>query len=279
MFGYVKVHKPELKVKEYELYRSAYCGLCRSMGKCTGQCSRMTLSYDFVFLALVRMSLEKSNPEFDKKTCIAHPFRKRSYIKNDPVLEYCSGAAALLNYHKIADDLSDEKGIRRLRAVALLPFVSHARKKALKRGLSELGRQISHGLERLAAVEKERLPSVNAPAEVFGDILGDIMSYGLSGSEEKISRALGIAVGKWIYVADALDDWEEDAKKKRYNPFILLYKKDAPSDAEREGILNALKNELFAAEAAADLIDFPDDGIKNIILNILYLGLPIKPKA
>ena len=33
MFGYVKPYIPELKVKEYEFYRSVYCGLCRSLGE------------------------------------------------------------------------------------------------------------------------------------------------------------------------------------------------------------------------------------------------------
>ena len=57
MYGYVRTHAPELKVRQQEYYRAVYCGLCRTMGKCTGQCSRMTLSYDFTFFALVRMAL------------------------------------------------------------------------------------------------------------------------------------------------------------------------------------------------------------------------------
>ena len=143
MFGYVRVHKPELKVKEYELYRSTYCGLCRSMGKCTGQCSRMTLSYDFAFLAIMRVTLLRQEVSFGKKRCLAHPLQKKHYMENNPSLEYCSGAAALLNYHKIADDLADERGIKKLRAILVLPFVAHARKKALKSGLSALDAEIA----------------------------------------------------------------------------------------------------------------------------------------
>ena len=33
MFGYIVVHKPELKVREYETYRASYCGLCHSLKK------------------------------------------------------------------------------------------------------------------------------------------------------------------------------------------------------------------------------------------------------
>ena len=55
MFGYVKPVPAELLVKEYEFYRATYCGICRSMKKHTGSLSKVTLSYDSVFLALVRM--------------------------------------------------------------------------------------------------------------------------------------------------------------------------------------------------------------------------------
>ena len=29
MFGYVVMNRPEIKFKDYDLYRSFYCGLCR----------------------------------------------------------------------------------------------------------------------------------------------------------------------------------------------------------------------------------------------------------
>ena len=56
MFGYVKPYVPALTVAEYEAYRGAYCGLCRTMGHLTGQISRMTLNYDFAFLAIFRLA-------------------------------------------------------------------------------------------------------------------------------------------------------------------------------------------------------------------------------
>ena len=77
MFGYIRTAREELRVREYEYYRASYCGLCRSMGKCTGQCSRFALSYDFAFLANVRMALTQTAPTFRRRRCIAHPFRRR----------------------------------------------------------------------------------------------------------------------------------------------------------------------------------------------------------
>ena len=273
MFGYVRVHHPELKVKEYELYRGTYCGLCRSMGKCTGQCSRMTLSYDFVFLALVRLSLTGERMEFSQARCMAHPFKKRNYMKHNETLAYCARAAAILNYHKLMDDLADERGFKRLRAVLARPFVAHARKKAIKAGLGDLDRAVSDRLRSLSETEKQAHPSVDRPAKLFGELLSDIMRFGLPASDGRIAAAAGLAIGKWIYIADALDDLEEDEQRSRYNPFLLLFG-HVPDPSEREGIQNALKNQLYDAEAAIDLIEFDGDAVQNIIKNILYLGLP-----
>lgn len=276
MFGYVRVKHTELKVKEYEFYRGTYCGLCRSMGKCTGQCSRMALSYDFAFLALLRITFDHTPVEFEQKRCLAHPLTKRNTMKHNPSLAYCAGAAALLNYHKILDDLSDEKGMKKLRARLVYPWMAHARKKALRTGLSDLDQTIAQTLKRLSEIERAEAKSVDAPADVFGELLSAIMSYGLDGVGARIAASLGHAVGKWIYIADALDDWCEDAKKERYNPFLRLYDGKLPTKQDYESIGMALKNELYEAEAAADLLEFDNEAIKEIVSNILYLGLPEK---
>ena len=78
MFGYVKPVRGELLVKEEEFYRATYCGICRSMKKHTGALSNVTLSYDSVFLALVRMLyIPDSDFGVEMRRCIAHPMKKR----------------------------------------------------------------------------------------------------------------------------------------------------------------------------------------------------------
>ena len=98
MFGYVKTVRGELRVREYEYYRASYCGLCRSMGKCTGQCSRMLLSYDFAYLANVRMALSGQKPAFAKRRCMVHPLRRRVMMERNEQLDFCAAASAILAY-------------------------------------------------------------------------------------------------------------------------------------------------------------------------------------
>ena len=135
MFGYVREYSPELKVKEAGLYKAVYCGLCKSMGKCTGDCSRLTLSYDVTFLAVVRLAIEQTPYCIKQKRCIVHPLKKRAIMDNNAVLEYCARASALLSYGKLCDDISDSRGVKRIVSVIIKPFLSSAKKRA---GLSEL---------------------------------------------------------------------------------------------------------------------------------------------
>ncbi len=279
MFGYIKPKHSELRVREHECYKGAYCGLCHSMGKTCGKAFCGTLSYDFAFMAIIRMALEGNKPEFEKKRCMAHPFRKRNSVKDNESLRYCSAAAALLSYGKCKDDICDERGFSRLKARLALPFFKRARKKALKKfpDLSELDLKIKEHLDALAAIEKdtESAPSADRPAEVFGKIVSDILSFGLEGAQAKMGAALGKAVGHWIYLVDAADDYDGDKKKNRYNPFMLLFEGADFDCDKRTQVKEALISILIDAEKALDLFDFSvSREFYEITRNILYLGMP-----
>ena len=63
MFGYIRPMKSELLVKDSELYSAVYCGLCRYGGRHISHLTRWMLNYDFVLLALLRISLSGEKPE------------------------------------------------------------------------------------------------------------------------------------------------------------------------------------------------------------------------
>ena len=273
MFGYIRTDTPELLVRENEYYRAVYCGLCRAQGKCTGQCSRMALSYDFAFLALLRIAIEGKPTEIKQGRCIAHPFRKRPYVADCAPLDYCAYAAAILTYGKTVDDINDEQGLKRMKAQLARPFASYMRKKAL-RDYDELDRRVAAALKNLSEIESKRLESVDIPADAFGDILADVMSFGLDENDAKIMRNIGRHVGRWIYITDAADDLSDDLKNNRFNPFACLYGGDIPQE-DRQSIADSLKLELLAATPAFDLIDYNGlPHIEGIINNIIYRGMP-----
>ena len=351
MFGYIRPKNAELKVRESEYYRAVYCGLCHAMRHVTGAFSRVTLSYDFVFLAIVRMGLIGEVPAFEQKRCFVHPTRKRPTACENETLRYCAGAAALLSYGKCRDDLHDETGLRRLGAWLLLPFLAHARRRALKKiaGLSALEEQIAACLAEIAAIEAamaenrrpkgtrpspdapsghphepaapspdapsgtphepaapsldtpsgtpyepamsspdtpsgtphepaapspDDLPSADRPAAVCGRLLGAVLSFGLPEKERRIAAPIGRAIGHWIYLADAADDFDEDARRGRFNALRAVYGDDFDK-ARREQVRVAMIATLMEAEPALALVPFAEDpDAAGIVRNTFFLGLP-----
>ena len=274
MFGYIRTYAPELKVREQESYRAAYCGLCRCMGSCCGQCSRLTLSYDLVFLALVRLCVTGERPSFSRRRCAVHPLRRRAVMEENGALNHSARCAALLNYWKLRDDLADERGLRRARARCLLPLFSLWRRRVLRRWEGPDGAIAAH-LASLAALEREAVASVDLPANVFGALMRDLCAHGLEGTQAKLAGEIGYHVGRWIYMVDAADDLERDRRSGSYNPYLALLGDGAFEEIARQNMQSFLTAELMGVERALDLAEgesYPDG--MAILRNILYLGMP-----
>ena len=272
MFGYVKPRRPELKVKEDMLYRAAYCGLCRTMGKTTGCLSRLFLSYDIVLLLLTRIALEKTETKFEKRRCLIHPLRPRLMMEPNATAEYSAVVTALLAHDKAADNISDERGLRRLAARGVRRILVAA----LHRGncpdaLAEAARE---SLSRLAALEAKGTDSIDDCADTFGETLSAVFAYGLTGAEARIAAEVGRHVGRVLYVLDAADDFEKDQKSGSFNPLVNAYGKALP-EAARESLSVAVRMDLSDADAALALIDFSHcRDVENVIKNILSMGIP-----
>ena len=276
MFGYIKTYPPELKVREQESYRALYCGLCREMGRCDGQCARLTLSYDFVFLTLVRLCVTGEAPSFRPRRCLVHPFRRRPMGESCEALAHSARCAALLNYWKCRDDCADERGWRRLRAYLLLPLLAMGRRR-VRRTYAALDGRIAAHLADLSRLERERVDSVDLPANVFGELLRELCVFGLEGTAARLAAEIGYHVGRWIYLVDALDDREADAKRGAYNPFLLLHGTPTLTEEQKETVAAHLVEELMGIERALDLLDEDEIPYRDgtaILKNILYLGMP-----
>ncbi|MBQ1616723.1 MAG: hypothetical protein II086_05650, partial [Ruminococcus sp.] len=64
------------KVREWEAYKSVYCGLCRQMGRDYSFLSRLALSYDCTYYAMLIMSVRRSCTGFDSGRCRFNPLKK-----------------------------------------------------------------------------------------------------------------------------------------------------------------------------------------------------------
>lgn len=279
MFGYVRIYKPELKMREFEQYQGVYCSLCKRLGKRYGVMSRMTLSYDSTFLALFRMALSPDCVGFRKGRCTFNPLKKRMCCESAHV-DFAADTAALLVYHKLRDNVADKHFFSGLPARLMLLFASAARKKAARR-YPELDAHITACMEKQAALEKAGTASIDAAAEPSAELLARLAAEGASDEREmRILERFGYCLGRWIYLVDAVDDLEDDLRKGGYNPYILSRGLQPGNDeAVRETrvyselTLNACLAECIAAYNLLEIRRF--DGI---LRNILEWGMPAAQK-
>lgn len=295
MYGYIRTYPPELKLREQEYYRAVYCGLCRREGQCTGQCARLMLSYDFAFMAVMRMALTGEKPVMQSRRCAVHPLKKRLMAETQPeppaypdALTLCACASAILSYHKVRDDLHDEQGRQRLRAELVTPLVADARRHALCRkknappaplpSYADMDRAVRDQLHALHELESRRSATVDEPAECFGRLMACVLAWGLEKESPpaRLAQEIGLHVGRWVYIVDAADDYEEDVRKGRYNPFACLYGDGAGTltKTHREEIRAALAREVDGIRQAVDLIEVDDRDLAGIIGNVLDEGMP-----
>ena len=276
LFGYIKPLAGELKVSEYEYYRGVYCGLCRVLGKCTGQPSRLALNYDLVFLALVRMAVSGGDYAFSRRRCLIHPLKKRRMADRCVSLEFCAYATAMLTAEKVEDNVKDSRGMSRMAAYALLPYGKMLGRRA--KVLSAVAEKLSGYLSELDVLEREKCPSIDRPADLFGRALGTVCAEGLGTDRDSSYRVcfeIGYRLGRFIYILDAADDFADDVKSGSYNPIRYAYETEELSDKLKENLYEALLLECSSLDAAASLIDFSACiSAGNIIKNIIELGMP-----
>jgi hypothetical protein len=185
--------------------------------------------------------------------------------------EYTARAFALLSYYKAKDDLMDEGAGKKLMLLPVRPVLATGKRKA---GIPDVAEVIKEKLAGISALEAAKTASVDEPAALFGELLGEIFSNGLSGSDALVCRELGGSLGRFIYSADAAEDYEEDRKEGKYNPYVLIYGGEALSPENKRSIKCALLLECKRMEAALNLLPFGNRRIiENILKNIIYLGL------
>ncbi|KNF09968.1 hypothetical protein CLPU_1c01330 [Gottschalkia purinilytica] len=278
MFGYVIPYKSELKMKEYNMFRAYYCGLCKAMGKEANQMVRMGLNYDLTFMGLLLSSIQEDRSQITFEGCIANPFKKKPIVQMNNALKYTSNISTMLIYFKLIDDWNDEKSITSL--LGTVPFINSVKKSSRK--YPSQYNDIKKYLKELSKLENNKCNKVDEAADMFGKLMESISTPDFI-TDEKIIRTLkwlGYNLGRWIYILDAFNDIEEDIKKKNYNPIILQYKYK-----ENESIndfLNRIKEPIefsltFTLENMSRSFELLDVKYNRSILeNIIYMGTRYK---
>ena len=274
MYGYVTPDKPNLLMKEFGLYRAHYCGYCRAVKKLYGQLPRITTSYDITFFSLFVHDVAGYEVAFEQRRCVPHAFQKTANITFNPLLERVAAIGVLSAYYKALDNRIDER--------KALPerLLKRAYRKAGKT-LPEADKLFGKQYERLRELEKQNCKSVDMAADCFAEMM---RGAGREVLLDKYTDGAGeflYHLGKWVYLADALDDLESDFKKKRYNPFICAY----ANFQSREQFVRDNKAEICAAfygslnRMAEIFPELPLTQSQNLLRNIGIYGIRNKTEA
>ncbi len=269
MYGYVRIRKPELKIKDYEIYKGVYCSLCRQLGREYGPFARFALNYDFTLLALLHMATEECCPGFKKGRCSFNPLIKCAKCTGGTeTLSLAAACAMIMGYFKIRDNIADGTFFRRLAFRALLPYFSLKKRKAKKK-FPDVYEQIKSAFDRQEKIEKSSDSSLDMAAEPTAAALKFLAARGEPDAvQRQVLERFGYLIGRWIYIADALDDFEKDRELNSFNPLLGKGRTDEQIRKYAEGLMNVTLGEAVAAYELLRLKRF-----KDILDNIIFDGM------
>ncbi|MCD7728983.1 MAG: DUF5685 family protein [Clostridia bacterium] len=273
MFGYISPDRPYLFIKDEELYKAMYCGVCKGIKKGCGQTARTALTYDMAFMSALVHNIAGQDIVIEKQHCVIHPFKKRPMACADEITVLLGCINTALAYYKLLDDKNDKEARSFLRF-----FYKKGYKRAIKK-CPAADKIIAAQMAAQAKLEKDGCAIIDMACEPSAEMMKELCAEVLGDKTTPYAEALSYAVGKWVYLADALDDYDKDVKKGRYNVLYKAYGDKCKEDAvnnNRDELIFIFDN-LFAdmRESLANIkFHFNHDLTDNIILR----GIPLKTR-
>lgn len=265
MFGYIKPDNPYLYLKDDRLYKSLYCGVCKAIGGTCGQLARMSLTYDIAFLSAVVHNVTAKDVDIKESHCIIHPIVKRPIAYSDGLTDTLACVNVILAYNKLQDDILDN-GKGNVKSI----FLKRGYKKA-KRKCPKIDEIVVKYCKEQNELEKNLCTVLDAVCEPSAKMLAEVSDELLGDKKTEYTYKLFYAVGKWVYLIDALDDYDKDVKRKDYNLLRLIYNAENSAALIKNNgeELAFVFNDIFTT--VQDCVQnvkfyFNSDLVKNILL-------------
>ena len=273
MFGYVRPALGRLDQEQRDAYQSVYCGLCHALGRRHGPLARLTLRYDFTFLAILLTAGAGGGGRICRR-CPVHPLRKPRSCLAGGALDAAADQSMILTWHKLSDDVDDHSFF------AGLPFRFMRRlfHRAYRRAADAqpgFDIQTREGLTRLREFEESKSPQLDRAADAFAQILACAAQAVPGEGKRRTLAQLLYHLGRWVYLMDAWDDLDDDRRKGRYNALDARFEGNARDN--RDYLETTATHSLRLAGSAAELLEL--DRWTPIVENILYIGLPAVQSA
>lgn len=270
MFGYVIPDKLNMYIKDFNVYQSFYCGLCKTLGETGAQPTRLCTSYDLTFYNVLLHSLTNTEVKFEKKLC-AYNGKKKVIIKTDDLSKKVADISVLMVYYNLDDDVRDGKKSRAIARDMLAP----RRKKALK-SVGDIDVLMQKSFDDLHKLECGNCDSIDRAADTFATLMRDMTKL-LIKTDYNIDT-FTYNLGRLVYLLDAVDDVEKDSKENTYNPLLLNYGKCtnkadylAKNADELAFLLNSTYNKMVASYNDMEIKSY-----EGVLSNVVYLGIKMQ---
>lgn len=264
MFGYFRFLSQYSDYKTQAVYKNYYCGLCFALDMHYGITSRMLLSYDVTLLAIAVHA--HSAPDCDRLKCLGCEKCKTELFNNE-TWKKIAAINILLAAEKMRDDVEDERSLK----AAVGAFVYKEKIKQAMQDFPEIYEAVRKGYDNILLAEKadhDVLEIGNSFANLMENVLNS--AFTVSPTIQKYVRE----ISRWLYFIDAIDDYDEDLQKNRFNPIAnaaLSYKDYISTQYQHIGMII---QDLYKCHD--ELIDeLCDESSENeILISILKNSIP-----
>ena len=273
MFGYIAPDAPYLFKKDEKLYQAIYCGLCKSIGKGCGQRARTALTYDMAFASALIHNIRGEDVIIEKKRCVLHWFKRRPISKTDDLTVALGCVNTALAYNKLCDDKRDGD-----KKAVLRHLYKRGYKRAVRR-FPEIEKIISEYMSEQERLEAAGCAIMDEAAEPTALMMQNVSRILLGEFASVYTDKLFYSLGKWVYLIDALDDYDKDVNRGRYNVIFNACRQNSKAEAIKANgeEIKFIFDMLFAdmRECLANIkFHFNHDLTDNIILR----GIPLKSR-
>lgn len=263
MFGYINLNRKEPKGESVKEYQAYYCGLCQMLKQTCGTKGQMLLNYDMTFLEVLLTGLYELEHTETEFTCPLHPTKKQKAWINEAT-QYAADMNIVLAYHNFEDDWKDNKAYTK-------KALAKAFSKDYERVYAKYPRQVKavqDYIEALAAAEEANEENIDVIAGLTGEMMGEIFDWKEDEWSEEL-RCLSFYMGKFIYLMDAYEDFEQDKKRQVYNPFArMVCEQEEDFETFAKLILTSMMSECAKSFERLPILLHAD-----ILRNVLYSGV------
>lgn len=230
MFGYLFPTKSLLTMSEKKIFRNYFCTLCLAHNYRYGMLAPALNNFDIGTFAII-LDLYGDKIENCGK-CGKYIANRREKFTTKKWAEIVDYNVNLVR-KKIEDDLTDKAGVQ---ATSVHLATKHIFNKC-KRNSRDLYTLFDTEFDKYMIVESEK-PQINEMLHSYEEFARN--TFGALDRVKSEQVELFVAMNRWIYWIDAIDDYDEDLRSGSFNPYVCYRNSDSKSQFLKDHMLQLI---------------------------------------